>query len=132
MLTMGSVRMGDSSDAGRRPEQLTIDARDADALHAAAHSDSLPWSHVRRAKIVMAIAAGEHLSSVAARLECDEATVWMSICFNAHDECFENETGYPPVKLYGLRNRDELTEYCKVTAEHGVKPEVEAFHYGGI
>ena len=56
----------------------------------------------------------------------------MSICFNAHDECFENEPGYPPVELYGLHNRDELTEYCKVTAEHGVKPEVEAFHYGGI
>jgi 3-keto-5-aminohexanoate cleavage enzyme len=56
----------------------------------------------------------------------------MSICFNAHDECFENEPGYPPVELYGLHNRDELTEYCKVTAANGVKPEVEAFHYGGI
>jgi 3-keto-5-aminohexanoate cleavage enzyme len=56
----------------------------------------------------------------------------MSICFNAHDECFDNEPGYPPVELYGLHNRDELTEYCKVTAEHGVKPEVEAFHYGGV
>src|SRR5207237_931431 len=31
----------------------------------------------------------------------------MSICFNAHDECFENEPGYPPVELYGLHNRDE-------------------------
>lgn len=56
----------------------------------------------------------------------------MSICFNAHDECFDNEPGYPPVELYGLHNRDELTEYCKVTTEHGVKPEVEAFHYGGV
>ncbi len=56
----------------------------------------------------------------------------MSICFNAHDECFDNEPGYPPVELYGLHNREELTEYCKVTAQHGVKPEVEAFHYGGI
>ena len=43
------------------------------ALLAAAHSDSLPWSQVRRAKIVLAIAAGEHQSSVAARLECDES-----------------------------------------------------------
>lgn len=56
----------------------------------------------------------------------------MSICFNAHDECFENEPGYPPVELYGLHNRDELTEYCQVTSEFGVKPEVEAFHYGGV
>lgn len=61
---------------GRRPERLTIARRDADALHAAAHSDSLPWSQVRRAKIVLAIAHGEHQSSVAARLESDEATVW--------------------------------------------------------
>ena len=61
---------------GRRPERLTIARRDADALQAASHSDSLPWSQVRRAKIVLAIAHGEHQSSVAARLECDEATVW--------------------------------------------------------
>jgi transposase len=61
---------------GRRPERLTIARRDADALHTAAHSGSLPWSQVRRAKIVLAIAHGEHQSSVAARLECDEATVW--------------------------------------------------------
>jgi 3-keto-5-aminohexanoate cleavage enzyme len=56
----------------------------------------------------------------------------ISVCFNAHDECFENEPGYPGVELYGLHNRDELTEYCHVTAEYGVKPEVESFHYGGI
>ena len=61
---------------GRRPDRLTIARRDADALHATAHSDSLPWSQVRRAKIVLAIAAGEHQSSVAGRLECDEATIW--------------------------------------------------------
>jgi hypothetical protein len=30
---------------------------------------------VRRAKIVLAIAAGEHQSSVASRLECNETTV---------------------------------------------------------
>jgi 3-keto-5-aminohexanoate cleavage enzyme len=56
----------------------------------------------------------------------------ISVCFNAHDECFENEPGYPGVELYGLHNREELAEYCRVTAECGVKPEVEAFHTGGI
>ncbi|CAN5910548.1 hypothetical protein BH23PLA1_BH23PLA1_17300 [soil metagenome] len=45
-------------------------------MSAAAQSGSLPWFQVRRAKIVLAIAAGEHQSSVAARLECDESTVW--------------------------------------------------------
>ena len=61
---------------GRRPEPLTIVPRDADTLSAAAQSGSLPWFQVRRAKVVLAIAAGEHQSSVAARLECDESTVW--------------------------------------------------------
>jgi transposase len=61
---------------GRRPEKLTIARRDQDALHSAAHSGSLPWFQVQRAKIVLAIAAGERQCSVAARLECDEATVW--------------------------------------------------------
>lgn len=61
---------------GRRPEQLTIARRDAEVLHATAHSGSLPWFQVQRAKIVLAIAAGQRQCSVAARLECDEATVW--------------------------------------------------------
>lgn len=61
---------------GRRPDKLTIARRDQDALHYVAHSGSLPWFEVQRAKIVLAIAAGERQCSVAARLECDEATVW--------------------------------------------------------
>src|SRR4051794_20217842 len=61
---------------GRRPERLKIARRDADALSAAAHSSSLPWFQVQRAKIVLAIAAGEHQSWVAARLECNQTTVW--------------------------------------------------------
>src|SRR5271156_2251130 len=61
---------------GRRPEKLTIARSDAAMLHIVAHSDSSSWLHVRRAKIVLAIAAGERRCSVAARLECDEATVW--------------------------------------------------------
>jgi transposase len=61
---------------GRRPEKLTIPDSDAAELRVVAHSDSLPWLEVRRAKIVLAIAAGESRCSVASRLECDEATVW--------------------------------------------------------
>ena len=26
----------------------------------------------------------------------------MSICFNAHDECFQPDPDYPPVELYGI------------------------------
>src|ERR1039457_1624589 len=68
--------MGGSLMRGRRPDKLTIAQRDQDALHYVAHSGSLPWFEVQRAKIVLAIAAGERQCSVAARLECDEATVW--------------------------------------------------------
>jgi len=56
----------------------------------------------------------------------------MSICFNAHDESFQPEPEYPPVELYGIHDRGELESYCRYTRENGVKPEVEAFHYGGI
>src|SRR5215831_7466019 len=68
--------MGGCLVRGRRPEKLTIARRDQDVLHATAQSGSLPWFEVQRAKIVLAIAAGERQGSVAARLECDEATVW--------------------------------------------------------
>jgi transposase len=61
---------------GRRPEPLTIASPDADTLRAVAHSDSLPWFQVRRARIVLALAAGERRRPLAARLDCDEATVW--------------------------------------------------------
>jgi len=56
----------------------------------------------------------------------------MSVCFNPHDECFDYEPGREPVELYGLHNRPELEQYCRATAEHGVRVEVESFHYGGI
>jgi len=61
---------------GRRPDKLTVAQRDQGALHYIAHSGSLPWFEVQRAKIVLAIASGERPCSVADRLECDAATVW--------------------------------------------------------
>src|SRR3954449_2678921 len=51
--------MGDHLMRGRRPEKLIIARRDQAALHAAAHHGPLPWFQVQRAKIVLAIAAGE-------------------------------------------------------------------------
>ena len=56
----------------------------------------------------------------------------MSICFNAHDECFQPDPQYPPVELYGIHSREELEGYCRETKKNGVKPEVESFHYGAI
>src|SRR5436309_6677003 len=68
--------MGGRLMRGRRPEKLKIARRDQAALHIAAQSGSSPWFEVQRARIVLAIAAGQRQCSVAARLECDEATVW--------------------------------------------------------
>lgn len=56
----------------------------------------------------------------------------MSICFNAHDESFQPDPEYPPVELYGIHDREELEKYCRFTNQYGVKPEIEAFHYGAI
>jgi 3-keto-5-aminohexanoate cleavage enzyme len=56
----------------------------------------------------------------------------MSICFNAHDECFQPDPQYPPVELYGIHDREELGKYCRYAKENSIKPEVESFHYGAI
>src|SRR3984957_10798776 len=72
----GPVGMGGGIMRGRRPKKLTIARRDQAILASVAHNGSLPWSQVQRAKMVLALAAGERRCSVAAHLECDEATVW--------------------------------------------------------
>ncbi len=61
---------------GRRPRRLSIDPTDLPLLRQIARSDSLPWYQVRRARIVLANAQGVHNSTVAAQMQCDEATVW--------------------------------------------------------
>jgi transposase len=76
MLMVVPDGLGGSVMRGRRPEALRIGRRDQDVLDTVAHRGSLPWFRVQRAKIVLAIAAGERQCSVAARLECDAASVW--------------------------------------------------------
>ena len=61
---------------GRLPERLRLTSADEARLLKTAHSDSLPWLEVRRAKIVLAIAGGQRRCLLAAELGCDEATIW--------------------------------------------------------
>ena len=61
---------------GRKPRPLTIAAADAPILQAVARSRHLAFFQVQHARIVLAVTAGESIQSVAARLECDRATVW--------------------------------------------------------
>lgn len=61
---------------GRKPNVLSLASSDVDPLHHIAHSDHLPWYQVRRARIVLALAAGQRKRDVAAHVECGVATVW--------------------------------------------------------
>jgi len=61
---------------GRKPEVLRVLSGDIPELERIAHSDSSPWYQVRRARIVLGIAAGQRREGLAAQLECDESTIW--------------------------------------------------------
>ena len=63
---------------GRKPETLTIHSPDISELERIAHSDTSPWYQVRRARIVLGIAAGQRREDLATQLECDESTIWRS------------------------------------------------------
>jgi len=61
---------------GRKPHPVTIADADAPILQAVARSRRLAWFQVQHARIVLAVAGGEPIQTIAARLECDRATVW--------------------------------------------------------
>jgi hypothetical protein len=77
---MLDVRLHDQPERclmrGRKPNPLFITPSDDRILRGIARSDASPWYQVRRARIVLAIAAGDRRQSVAERMQCDEATVW--------------------------------------------------------
>jgi hypothetical protein len=61
---------------GRKPRPLFIPPADLTILRQVARSDSLAWSQVRRARIVLANARGVRSSTIAFQVQCDESTVW--------------------------------------------------------
>jgi transposase len=61
---------------GRKPEVLTILSPDVSELERITHSDTSPWYQVRRARIILSIAAGQRREDLAAQLDCDESTIW--------------------------------------------------------
>ena len=62
----------------------------------------------------------------------DLAPEMMSVAFNAHDEHFQPDPGYPPNCIYSLHPLDELRDYARTLPERGVKPEIEVFHSGAV
>jgi transposase len=61
---------------GRKPESLTIPSPDVSELERIAHLDPSPWYQVRRARIVLGIAAGQRQEDLASQLACDASTIW--------------------------------------------------------
>jgi transposase len=69
-------KVGVNRMRGRKPKPLTILPSDQLELERIAHSDTLPWYQVRRARIVLGIATGQSRETLATQLGCDETTIW--------------------------------------------------------
>jgi hypothetical protein len=61
---------------GRKPHGISLAAHDRCLLKQIARSRTLAWFQVQRARIVLAMADGERVQSVATRMQCDPSTVW--------------------------------------------------------
>jgi len=61
---------------GRKPRPITINAADLPVLRWISESRTLPEYQIVRARVVLAVAAGDRIQEVAARVDCDEATIW--------------------------------------------------------
>lgn len=61
---------------GRKPQKLELAPGDVPALQRLARKQTWPFYQVQRARVVLAVAAGEGIQSVAERMECDPATIW--------------------------------------------------------
>jgi hypothetical protein len=67
---------GGAAMRGRKPRPLNIADADLPVLQGVARARRLAWFQVQHARVVLAVAAGEPIAAIAARLECDPATVW--------------------------------------------------------
>lgn len=61
---------------GRKPRDFSLAAHDVPLLQRIARSRILPWFQVQRARVVLAIADGERVQTVAFQLPCAPSTIW--------------------------------------------------------
>jgi hypothetical protein len=61
---------------GRKPRRFLLAAHDKPILERIARSRTLPWFQVQRARVVLAIAEGARIQTVAFQMQCDPSTVW--------------------------------------------------------
>jgi Winged helix-turn helix len=60
---------------GRKPQRVRVARADRVVLEHLAHREVAPWYQVRRARILLAMAAGARTQTVAQQMQCDVATV---------------------------------------------------------
>lgn len=61
---------------GRKPRILQLASNDKPLLQQLARSQTRPWYQIQHARIVLAIAAGERVQTVASQLQCNPSTIW--------------------------------------------------------
>jgi Winged helix-turn helix len=61
---------------GRKPRRFLLATHDKPILEQIARSRTLPWFQVQRARVVLAIAEGARVQTVAFQMQCDPSTVW--------------------------------------------------------
>src|SRR5271157_4771330 len=61
---------------GRKPRPLLLDPENAPILETLARGRSDPWFRVQHAQILLGVAAGQRVQSVAWQTLCNRATVW--------------------------------------------------------
>jgi hypothetical protein len=61
---------------GRKPRRVSIAKSDISTLQQVARSRVLPWFQVQRARVILAVADGERVQTVALQMQCDPSTVW--------------------------------------------------------
>ena len=61
---------------GRKPHGLTVAEDDLPFLERVARGRHLPWFLVERARVILAVAAGQRIDALAACMGCDRTTIW--------------------------------------------------------
>jgi hypothetical protein len=61
---------------GRKPRRVSIANGDISTLQQVARSRMLPWFQVQRARVILAMADGERVQTVALQTQCAPSTIW--------------------------------------------------------
>lgn len=86
---------------GRKPRSISLVEQEVPLLEKIARSRTLPWFQVQRARILLAMAGGERVQTIAFQMQCHPSTVWR-ICRRYEQAGIEGlwsdapRSGHPP------------------------------------